>query len=166
MCCCCVRLLGGDSEVVFDGEDTGDAVGAEVGDVLIHLAGNYAFQADVAVVDDDVNAGDSAERIAVEAGVRVDGAKQGEAQPVIEGRERQDLDFVVDAGDTLDSFDDVFGARFEGGAGDLTEEGDFVAVDLECEVIEDVVEGKGDQFLADFFLHGFGGSGRGAGRSG
>jgi len=44
-----------DCEVVGYGEYALDGVGLNAGDLLVHLAGDYAFERDVSVLHDDVN---------------------------------------------------------------------------------------------------------------
>ena len=56
-------LLFFDYQVVGDGECAGDAVGLHAGDLLLHLAGHYAFERDVSAVDDDVNGRNSTQLV-------------------------------------------------------------------------------------------------------
>ena len=50
-------------KVIGDREHAGNAVDLHAGDLLIHLAGDYAFERDVPVFDDDVNGGNSTQLV-------------------------------------------------------------------------------------------------------
>lgn len=50
-------------KVIGDREYAGNAVDLHAGDLLIHLAGDYAFERDVPVFDDDVNGGNSTQLV-------------------------------------------------------------------------------------------------------
>jgi len=50
-------------KVIGDREYAGNAVDLYAGDLLIHLAGDYAFERDVPVFDDDVNGGNGAQLV-------------------------------------------------------------------------------------------------------
>src|ERR1700683_214181 len=55
----CRRIA--DTKVVGDRENIGDAIGANIGSVLIGLIVNHAFESDVAALPDDVNGGNGLE---------------------------------------------------------------------------------------------------------
>ena len=53
-------LIFFDAQVVGDGERAGNAVGLNVGDILIGLGSYHPFEGHVSSLDDDVNRGKSA----------------------------------------------------------------------------------------------------------
>src|ERR1700674_5545838 len=89
-------------KVVGDRECAGNAVGLHAGDLFIHLAGNYPFERDVPVFDDDVNGRNGTQLVLAEDLVAVDGAVGSAADLIIVNGGGQNLDVV---NDFLDAFD-------------------------------------------------------------
>src|SRR3977135_4489414 len=66
-------------KVVGHRENARNAVDLDAGDLFIHLAGDYAFERDVAVFDDDVNGRNSTQLVLAQDLVAEDGAGGGGA---------------------------------------------------------------------------------------
>src|SRR5205807_9122165 len=111
-----------DHKVVGHREYAGYAVDLDTGDLFIHLAGDYAFERDVAVFDDDVNGRNSTQLILAQDLVAEDGAVGGAADSVVLDGGGQDLNIVDDFLDTFNVLNGVFGIRLENGTRDLAEE--------------------------------------------
>src|ERR1700732_904380 len=138
-------------KVVGDREYAGNAVDLHAGDCLVHLAGDYAFERDVAVLDDDVNGRNSAQLVLAQDLVAEDGAVGSAADSVVLDGGGQDLDIVDDFLDTFNVLDGIFGIRLENGTRDLAEQGHgAVRIDLVGKVVEYAVKRKHHEFMTDF----------------
>lgn len=73
----------------------------------------------IAVLDDDVNCGNGAQAVHVQAGLRVNGLIDGSPKMVIVGRNRQHFDPIADALYAFNALDRMFDVAFQSGASDL-----------------------------------------------
>src|SRR5207302_6476196 len=80
------RLRGNDSQVVGYREDSGNAVGTNVDQILIGLAVDDAFERNVPILHDDADRLLHPESVLLQRLVSIDGAVELESQTVIHGR--------------------------------------------------------------------------------
>ncbi len=77
--------------------------------------GDYTFERDVSVLDDDVNGRNGPQLILAQDGVAVDGAVGSAADPVVGDRGGQDLNVVDDFFYTFNVLDRFFGVGLKSG---------------------------------------------------
>lgn len=135
--------------MVGDGKDTGYLICEKSGHVFVHLVHDSTLEGNVTIFDEDADWWDGAHGVAAEGGLAEDGAVDGDAEAVVIGRKRKDLDVVDDFFYAADALDDVGGRAGEHGAGDLSGEDHLAALEGVSEIIEDSIEGEGDEFFPD-----------------
>ena len=130
-----------------------DAVGLHAGDLLVHGAGDYAFERNVSVLDDDVNGRNGTQLVLAEDAVAVDGTVGSAADSVVVHGGGQDLDVVDDFSTPSMRLTTFSASDFESRERDLAEQGHgAVRVDLVGEVVEHAVVGKHHEFVTDFLV--------------
>jgi len=135
--------------MVGDAKDTSHLVGEEPSQIFVHLVHDYAGKCDVAIFDDDAYRWDGAQGIAAERGLAEDGAVDVDADTVVIGRKREDLDVVDDFFHTWNSLDYVSCGAGENGSCNLPVEGNFAAIERVTHLIEYAEEGERDELVTD-----------------
>src|SRR5260221_6773457 len=143
-------MTAADHQIILHLKNVWHAVSAQAGEILVRLAVDNAFEADVPIFHDDVNRGHGGPSVFGEHRVAVDGAIERVAQLVIHRRRGQYIDVVGHAGNAVDALDRSFGVRLERGTRYLVLERDVVAIDFERQVIENGVVGKKEKLMANF----------------
>src|SRR5258708_26877 len=140
-------------KVVGDREYAGNTVDLDAGDLFIHLAGDYPFERNVPVFDDDVNGRNSPQLVLAQDFVAEDGAVGGATDSVVLDGGGQDLDIVDDFLNTFNVLDDVFGVGLESGTRDLAEQGHgAIRINLVGKVVEHAVKRKHHEFMTDLLV--------------
>src|SRR5215469_14831401 len=155
-------LFAGDLKRVVYAEDAGNLVGPDSCHRKIAAAVDNAFQRHVAVFNDEVDGvpaerrivGDAASLpghavsihprgrpairgVALQGTVAVDRRIDGGTDAVVIGRQRQDLDVVLNGLDAVDLLDGVFEAGLQDGAGCISAQNDRIAFDCKVDVVTD-----------------------------
>jgi hypothetical protein len=145
------RLFGlHDHQIIFHRENSGHAIGLNAREILVGIVVHDAFEAHVAIFDDDVDGRLRSETIAEESIVGKDGPENGAADAVVIGRKRKDLDVVGDARDGFELLHRVFGVGLQCGIRDGALEDDAIAVNAIFEIVEDGVARQHAKDMADF----------------
>src|SRR5258708_9213657 len=90
-----------DLQVVRHTEYPGDRIRTEAGHILVRLVIDDAFEANVTAFDDDANRVLHAEGVFLESWEAVNRAVQANAEAIIHGVRRKNLDLVVDVFDAF-----------------------------------------------------------------
>lgn len=144
-----------DLQIIGDRENAGDAIGAQAGEVLVAFVVDNAFESDPAAFDDDANRLLHSELILLQRWISVNRAEQAHTQAVIHRRWRQNLDLIIYLLHALNALHYILGVGFNGRPDDLADQGDFVAVDAVCEIVEDINIRQHEQLMAHFTLNAF-----------
>lgn len=116
---------------------------------LIRFGIDCAFQADRAILNNDVNGRQRLDGVFLQRGVFKNGPVDVASQLVIAGRMRKNFYVVNNARHSFEAFYRCLRVHFQRWPPDLTRESDFFAVDEIVDIVEDRIEGKFLQLVAD-----------------
>src|SRR5215471_4079635 len=131
-------------------EDTRNAVGPNVHQVSVAAAVYDPFQCHMAMVNDNADGLDRRKGISLQGTVAVDGPELAPTNVIVERRERQHLDLIVDLLHALNLLDDPFGVTLERRPGNLAQQRDVVALNFETYGVKDVVIRKHQDLMHHF----------------
>src|SRR5258708_25067519 len=100
-------------QIVRPTEYPGDSIRTEAGHILVRLVVDDAFEANVTAFDDDANRFLHAEGVFLESWEAVNRTVQANAETIVHGRRRKNLDLVVDVFDAFYVLDGIFGFRLQ-----------------------------------------------------
>src|SRR5215472_1901106 len=117
----------------------------------VDLVQHYALQGDIAVLDDDVNRRESLIGVVHKIRVIVDGSRNGQAELIVKSRYRQDLEIVSNLPHAFHALQEIPDISLLHGLADLAVNLQLVILRLQNNIVEDRVEGIGDDILSGLF---------------
>lgn len=139
-------------QIVGYRENVGHGIGAERGQMDVRLIIHVADERHVAVVDDDVNRGIHAHRVAAQRGFRKDRAIFGAPDLIVKRRRRQHGDVVDDIAHALDVLHGRERVVLGLGIDNLTAERHVISIDRVFEIIEHAIPRQHGEPMVHFLV--------------